>query len=440
MVKNLNQIQKYRIALAVSESINRETGSMSQAQWNAISLKYNKTERTMKRVYSQYLQEKADNVEDEIMLKPKKKQRKTIQCTEDVASTIENSILNHNGDVTYQEIQEDLEEAGHQRALSTVFKYCKILFVQAQSSYVKPSLTEEQRMKRLRFILEKIDVSDPQNLKYYEQDNIVHVDEKFFYTTPPRKNLKFLPDHAHNPQHTMQHKSHIPKLMITSAISQPTDNFDGKCGIIYQGDIIPAPRASRNRPRGTLVLQPKSVDSEEFQNGQLKEDGIINQIIEKKSPENFTTIQIDNAPGHVGNHSLEQLNLNCYMEDLQIMYTTQPPQSPDFNVNDLCIFNSLQKRTYKLRRESNHNILDLWQKVSQIYNEYPKDTIAIGYGHLFACFNETLKIMGDNRYKSPHSQVRKKYYQNQPLNRVCISILRYHELRAMVNTFFGDNE
>ena len=108
------------------------------------------------------------------------------------------------------------------------------------------------------------------------------MNEKYFYTTPPKRNLKYLPDHEWHPQQTIQHKSHIPKLMITSAISQPTDDFDGKCGLIFHGDIVNAQRNSRNRPRGTLLLQPKNVDHEEFILGQIKDDGIINQMIKKK--------------------------------------------------------------------------------------------------------------------------------------------------------------
>jgi hypothetical protein len=84
--------------------------------------------------------------------------------------------------------------------------------------------------------------------------------------------------------------------MVTSEISQPTDTFDGKCRFIYHGEIRPAQNNSANRPRGTLELHSKNVDHDEFIHGQLKEDGVINQIIGKKNPETWTTIQMDNAP------------------------------------------------------------------------------------------------------------------------------------------------
>ena len=82
----------------------------------------------------------------------------------------------------------------------------------------------------------------------------------------------------------------------------------------------------------------------------------------------------------------------CQDKELEIFYTTQPLQSPDFNIDDLSIFNSLQKKTYNLYRDCNQNILDLWGKVATIFEPYPTDTNAIGFGHLFACYNETLKI------------------------------------------------
>ena len=130
--------------------------------------------------------------------------------------------------------------------------------VVGKSSYVKPSLTEKHRMFRLKFTLNQIVVSNPNQLVYRDHHNNIHVDEKYFYTTPPKRNLKYFPDHDWH----------------------HTDDFDGKCGLIFYGDIVNAQRNSRNRPRGTLLLQPKNVDHEEFILGQIKDDGIIHQIIE----------------------------------------------------------------------------------------------------------------------------------------------------------------
>ena len=107
----------------------------------------------------------------------------------------------------------------------------------------------------------------------------------------------------------------------------------------------------------------------------------------RKNPETLTAIQVDNAPGHSGYNTNNVMNDLCQDEGLETLYTTQPPQIPDFNINDLSIFDSLQKKTHKLRRDSNQNILDLWGNVATIFEQYSMDTITIGFGHLLACCN-----------------------------------------------------
>ena len=69
-------------------------------------------------------------------------------------------------------------------ALSQVHKYCQSMVV-----IVNPKLTDRHRNERLRYVLDKIDTSDHDNLIYYNH----HIDEKWFYTDLLKKNLKYLP-------------------------------------------------------------------------------------------------------------------------------------------------------------------------------------------------------------------------------------------------------
>ena len=113
------------------------------------------------------------------MLKPKKKQRECLECTEEVANLIEQSLLEYDGDVTYQEIQEDLESVGFSKSLSTVFKHCKKHDQCCGKEFI--TLTEKHRMLRLNFIfiLNQIDVSNPNQLVYRDHHNNILVDENF---------------------------------------------------------------------------------------------------------------------------------------------------------------------------------------------------------------------------------------------------------------------
>jgi hypothetical protein len=148
--------------------------------------------------------------------------------------------------------------------LATVFEYCKAIGVDSSGVYIKPKLTERHCKERELHCLNQVDTTDQSNLVYKSHQNRIHQDEKFFFTKPLRKNVKFLPDHGNPLDHSTQDKSHIPKLMVGIGISEPTDDFDCKVGIYPHEDLITAARNSRNRPRGTIELKPKSVDAEEF--------------------------------------------------------------------------------------------------------------------------------------------------------------------------------
>jgi hypothetical protein len=369
---------------------------------------------------------------------PKKKARKDnqSQMDQETMTSIDNSVLNREGFITYRQIQLELEKDNLFIALSQVFKYCKGMGIEEESSYVKPTLTEKHRKERLLFVLNKVDTTDPMNLLYKNHEDIVSIDEKWFRSDPLRKTLKYLPDHARHPNNTVQHKSHIPQLMITAAISEPTATFDGKVGLIYHGDEVAAERNSRRRPRGTLEIKAKNVDCEEFFDGQTRVDedisktGILDQIIRNKVPDQFTYIQMDNAPSHVGRHTKELLNEFCDFNNLMIEYTTQPAQSPDFHICDLALFNSLQKRVDRIKDQADKTLDMLWNVTKEVFDSYPKETIQICYGHLYANYNECLKHDGDNRHKNPHDGVRTKFARGEPLNRCCLTFEQYVHLKV----------
>ena len=134
------------------------------------------------------------------------------------------------------------------------------------------------------FILNKIDITDVNNLVYFSHQNVVSIDESWFYTDLSRKSLEYLPDHEYHLNNFTQHKSHIPQLMITAAISEPSDTFDGKVGMLFHGEVILARRNSFRRPAGTPEIHPIVVYSTEFYNSQtkihhdLEKTGILDMI------------------------------------------------------------------------------------------------------------------------------------------------------------------
>jgi len=312
-----------------------------------------------------------------------------------------------------------------------------------QPQYIKPLLTELHKKNRLWYIIKQINISDPTRLMYFDHSNTVHTDEAWFYLDLVKNTLKLLPNHPVPLPNTTQHKSHIPKLMITVAVSEPTDSFDGKIGILPHGAFIPAPRNSKNRPAGTLEFKAVNLTSEEFQGCQMRmnkditQTGILDMIMRTKDPQTFTTIQLDNAPAHTGHNTINTLNQYCAENGLEIEYVPQPAQSPDFNVNDLGLFNSLKKRVNHLKAGNDKSLSSLYEAIHKVYDDYPSETISIIFGHLYANYNACLQSDGDNKYKSPHENVRQRFAAGESLNTCCLSFEEYTHRKAELEEWFA---
>jgi hypothetical protein len=125
------------------------------------------------------------------------------------------------------------------------------------------------------------------------------------------------------------------------------------------------------------------------------------------------------------------LNDFCEENEYQIEYVLQPPNSPDLNILDLCLFNSLQMRSNKIKTSSK-NAIDLINNVKVVFDTMDRETVCVTYGHLFACYNEVLKSYGDNSYKSPHKKVRERY-NNDPNTLLNIVEISYDEIEALDN-------
>jgi hypothetical protein len=136
------------------------TGVVPNRTWRDISIIYNKSEDTIRRVWKQYQREK-DQIDDEDLMRPKKKSRSLCEFDVNVAACIDDAVESYDGDITYREMKAFLSDQGIQFSLSSIFKYCELIGMKAESSYVKPSLTEGIRMKRLKFIIDKIQNTCP---------------------------------------------------------------------------------------------------------------------------------------------------------------------------------------------------------------------------------------------------------------------------------------
>jgi hypothetical protein len=77
----------------------------------------------------------------------------------------------------------------------------------------------------------------------------------------------------------------------------------------------------------------------------------------------------------------------------------QPSQLPDFNVDDLAFFASLQAMYHKLPR---HSIDSLIEAILKSYNDYPKEKLNLMFLTLMSVMDEAIKQGGGNFYRIPH--------------------------------------
>ena len=439
--KNLSQQQKLCMVIKILSKIDILSGSFPAGLNELLEREYNCCRVTIHNIWKQFKIQNSANFSDDLLLKPKKKSRLSSTCTfnEEIASAIDFILRESHGNITIRGMKVELEKENLIFSYSTVFQYLTAMGVVQEKSYVKPYLSEKHKMHRLLYVLSMIDTSDTTNLTYLDHTNRVHIDEKWFYMIPVHRNIMRLPDHPIEYFSTI-HKSHIPKVMITAAFSEPTPSFDGKVGIYVHGEMVPAARSSINRLKGTMELKPKNIDAAEFYESQTKEGGLLEMIAKVKLPDQSTTVQMDNAPPHIGHHNIDLLNQYCIDHHMDISYVTQPAQSPDFQICDLALFNSLQKKVDHLKAEDDHTLLALWNATLAVFVNYPKRTISICFGHLYSNFNECLRYNGGNNYPSPHAEVRKNFSKGLPLNKCIYSMQEYTQKKIEVMQWLNSNE
>jgi len=235
----------------------------------------------------------------------------------------------------------------------------------------------------------------------------IHIDEKWFYLSRDGE-CYLLAEGEELPHCTCKHKSHITKVMFLCAQARPrwdhhtNSMWDGKIGIWPVGRWEPAQRSSRNRPRGTLVWKNTSITKDVYRD--LLTEKVL-PAVKDKWPVGCTrniTIQQDGASSHISPDDEGWLDALAAGEGnwgQRIKLETQPPNSPDLNLNDLGFFRSLQS-DYETECPANEE--DIINFVQQSFDRYSSGKINKIWLTLQSVFNAILHVDGCNRYKIPH--------------------------------------
>ena len=202
-------------------------------------------------------------------------------------------------------------------------------------SSLKPMLMEENKMSRMELALSFVDKNNTS--KFENMEDLIHIDEKWFYLTKDGQCFIIAADEE-EPYRHVQHKSFLTKIMFLCAVARPRYDtnknawFDRKIGIWPIGKWEPAKRSSKKRAKGTPV----------WKNQCITWDVYHEYLIQKFLPavkERWPTcngrirLQQDGAKSHILEDDME---FKEAVDEIGLNLTvfTQSPNSPDTNILD----------------------------------------------------------------------------------------------------------
>ena len=289
---------------------------------------------------------------------------------------------------------------------STLHRRFQLGEVTRHTSTVKPVMTPANMIQRLKFCVSMLDPRWFRHSRIFFQnmDNIVHIDEKWFYLTRENNTYYLLPGEP-RPMRTSKNKSNIAKVMFLTAVAKPrygedgVVTFDDKIGTWAFVEETPAKKKSKNRDRGTLELKSMNVNRDVMRRYLCEKVVPAIQDVWPDEDEGRTIfIQQDNARPHVLPND-KGFAEAIAQTDLDIRLMRQPPNSPDTNVLDLCFFRSLQSLT---DTRAPKNIRELIEGVEEEFQNYEVEKLARSFVTLQSCMVEVMNKEGGNNYDIPH--------------------------------------
>ena len=275
------------------------------------------------------------------------------------------------------------------------------LTIRVHSNSLKPVLMEENKVAWLIMALDACDLQDP--TKFLDMMDRIHVDEKWFFLSRQKQRYLLLPEE--NPKQCVKSKLHITKVMFLCAVAHPHFNpsvkswWDGKLGIWPIGDWEPAKRASKNRPRGTLVWKNKLVTKEVY--CELLISKLLPVIVEKWPWTDRLSrkiwIQQDGAKSHI-NTDDNEFKEALQDQEINAGLYTQAANSPDVNLLDLGFLRAIQS----FNNVAPKNKEELIQSVQDAYTNYPRKRLNLTWLTLHSVFNQIILCNGDNDYNIKH--------------------------------------
>ncbi|CAN0351880.1 unnamed protein product, partial [Laminaria digitata] len=262
---------------------------------------------------------------------------------------------------------------------------------------IKPSLSEAQKKRRIEFICDQVDETAG---NYFDMGNVIHLDEIWFFLLKTKETVRIFPGETIPGSPRVQHKSHLPKIMVivANARPDPSHNFDGKIGIWRISILKTAERSSKWKKRGEEYEFYCTIDAEWYKDWYMDE---LLPAIKLKMPwlrSKRVVVQQDGASPHTGKNHPETLKSPGLGRGLSRSLSSRPT----LNVNDLGFFASLKSRVWGMNAST---IDELVNTIFEQYEPYDAATLERVWQSLFKVYNQTLRKLGDNDFSVEHTGV-----------------------------------
>ncbi|CAM9660349.1 unnamed protein product [Discosporangium mesarthrocarpum] len=215
--------------------------------------------------------------------------------------------------------------------------------VQRHTRWVKPTLTDKQRVDQVGFVLSHLHKRGGVGVLVEDMFDWIHVDEKWFYLMKDDENVYLQPDEVPKPPRA-SNKWFILKMFLAAiARHRKLSNrvwFDRKISIWSNVDMVMAQRASKSYAWGDPALRPVMVDGEKYKKTMIDE---VIPAIKAQMPRllgHIVLVQHDGDKWHSKRGVMEAIQAEA---GNSIMLESQPSNSPDLHMNDFGFFHSIQQ-------------------------------------------------------------------------------------------------
>ena len=310
------------------------------------------------------------------------------------------NVLEWDYEFTHQDMADALKEETGIGSKHTVQRLMQKLEYKRRLRVIRPFLTEAHMKDRHKWAKRWARFSYARS-----PTCVIWIDEKCFYAFKSRGVICYCPPGVDPKPDYALSKTQIPWVMFLGAVGipRPERGFDGKIGLWHVGEEKAAQRRSKYHEAGDTYWVNVNMTGEVFV--RMVKEYLIPAVLAKCQWAKKVVICLDSAGGHRINESLPTLNGLGKQTSPPITFECQPTRSPDCNLLDLGIWNSMQSRVSKVKydrisdKSMDQRIIDA---VMEMWQDYPGHEVLPKLGKtLTAVHRQIILHQGGNSFAQP---------------------------------------